>query len=847
MALLRYLSKFSSLNIDPDYLDEYNDYVIDYCQKFSTEDIIRVQGIRSEGHIFTDFPTFTLVNKETGVGTVITPTNYVGEEGTIVDYLLQDSDNPLISGLYYLSIYDTTNNQEIYNIPFSVHDPDDEELKNTVRIRYSNNINEFDYNFILDGGEYLFTDFRIECKKQFAEYVLNNQSNYFRDQDYYQNLLSSVPYTQEQFVFGTTTGVPFWVGEKLNMIFSLHHNEIVYFDGEFEYYERSEGATVEIASKDINYPLYTYSLLVEKTEGRYGQKVWNYAGDDPLEGGFKFTVNINAGQIIVLPLSAGDHVISWGDGEYGTYPNSNPSHTYQTSGSYQIIVGNEFDWQGFTNTSPYPVLRSSLISIDEWGSSKYGTFGSSAFQSCTNLASLPSDSQNLKLVNSPSNLFYGCASLSSIPSDIFRYNTQLINLVNTFYGCISLTDIPYDLLRYNINLQSVNGIFFNATNITSIPTELFRYNTRITSMQSIFLGTSIRTIPENLFRYNISNTTFQSAFQNCRVLENIPEGLFRYNTFVDSFTDTFASCSAVSNPPSDLFRYNVNATIFLRTFSDCVGITNIPVNLLRYNVNALNVNAIFSNTRITEINVDTFRYNTKLTQMASVFASTYITTVPEDLFTANTEVTTFASLFNNCRRLISVPSGLFRNNQKLEAANQIFNECTSLNNIPANLFRYNSLINTFYLTFSGCTSLTSVPQDLFRYNPLVTVFRETFRDCSNLLTIPSDLFRYNTRVSNFTQTFQNCSSLTSRSPLDTNNTELWERGTINTEYVVPTIYTFCFQGATNMENWQYIPIAWGGGGLIREINAPLTVSIPNTQGITSYKLSHDYDVNITKQ
>ena len=92
----------------------------------------------------------------------------------------------------------------------------------------------------------------------------------FRDQSDRYKQLSALPYRKDIFSVGGGFGVPNWVADKLNYIFST---SFVLID-EMKY-SRSESAVPEMTSIHGDYPMYLYKIELEKDrhfqyEGRYG-------------------------------------------------------------------------------------------------------------------------------------------------------------------------------------------------------------------------------------------------------------------------------------------------------------------------------------------------------------------------------------------------------------------------------------------------------------------------------------------------------------------------------------------------------------------------------------------------
>ncbi|MCL1892381.1 MAG: hypothetical protein FWF97_03805 [Alphaproteobacteria bacterium] len=139
-----------------------------------------------------------------------------------------------------------------------------------------------------------------------------------------------------------------------------------------------------------------------------------------------------------------------------------------------------------------------------------------------------------------------------------------------------------------------------------------------------------------------------------------------------------------------------------------------------------------------------------------------------------------------------------------------FYGCAGLNKIPNNLFyglNGAPVSSMFNKTFYGCNNLTGeIPGDLFsgiRGAPAEDMFNSTFTGCK-VTGIGDGLFdgiSGATRSGMFTTTFQNCTSLTG--PSATSGGQfLYEKW--------PDANSFCYSGATGLEDYCAIPANWGG-------------------------------------
>lgn len=284
-------SLFSSLNVDPAYRHDFEDPV-DYCQKFSTEDIITLQALATSTNSDV-IPKFYIseVTEEEVQEDEITPTVYpVDKEGYSILYVIVSSS---ISGpgYYKLSVYDSQNELDIQNFYFRVFSEDDDEIKNTVRIRYSHDLNEFDARFVNDDETLLYSDIRFEGAFRRNLEQQNSQTSSFRDQDYYYQQLSSNAYTSRTLSLGDNQGLAGWVGEKLNYIFSLNDITIT-TNWENRSYVRFEDSPVTVEEIGGYYPKYIYTIQVEKKTDRFG--IYPFEYNNELLTGLRWEQKIQA-------------------------------------------------------------------------------------------------------------------------------------------------------------------------------------------------------------------------------------------------------------------------------------------------------------------------------------------------------------------------------------------------------------------------------------------------------------------------------------------------------------------------------------------------------------------------
>jgi len=137
---------------------------------------------------------------------------------------------------------------------------DDADLKDTVKFSYTHDMNEFDTAFVNGDSSRNAFEFRVEGGFLSNSHEENVESEDFRTQRNEQVQLSALPYTVKTLTLGTNTGVPLWVAEKVNHIFSLSE---VMVNG--VYHVRSGNSIPEQTELMMKNPLFVYKMNVEES------------------------------------------------------------------------------------------------------------------------------------------------------------------------------------------------------------------------------------------------------------------------------------------------------------------------------------------------------------------------------------------------------------------------------------------------------------------------------------------------------------------------------------------------------------------------------------------------------
>lgn len=240
MATLR-ISDFSSLNFAHDWKptvqrDE------SYFQKFLTSDTIRVQYSIDDTTVSV---SGALVASD-GTETAYTATEvYTGDDYTSYEFVLSNLD----LGRYVFELRNSAGAVIDYSSGFEVLT---ETAEPTILLTYEHRRTEFGTAF-----ESPFM-FRVEAVFLGAGWLPQVEAETFRDQNNRMHLLSAFPYKTKTLTIGGGVGVPAWVANKLNQIFSC---SFVAIDG--EEYVRGDGAIPEPNASDVYSPLTVYTMTVE--------------------------------------------------------------------------------------------------------------------------------------------------------------------------------------------------------------------------------------------------------------------------------------------------------------------------------------------------------------------------------------------------------------------------------------------------------------------------------------------------------------------------------------------------------------------------------------------------------
>ncbi len=227
-------------------------------------------------------------------------------------------------------------------------------------------------------------------------------------------------------------------------------------------------------------------------------------------------------QITIPTLGTGYlYDIDWeNDGVYDDFGvTGNITHTYASSGTYQIAIRGDFPRIKFPSSS----VNEKILSVDQWGEIAWQSM-EFAFMSCNNLVVLASDTPDLSSVTSLEGMFWQANGFTGDLSDWDVSN--IISFKTLFFGCASFSS---DLKDWDVSSgEDFEAMFGNCSSFNS-----------------------------DLSLWDVSSAiTFSNMFANCIQFES-DLSAWDVNLVID-MSSTFAGCLLFD---SDLGNWNVSAVL----------------------------------------------------------------------------------------------------------------------------------------------------------------------------------------------------------------------------------------------------------------------------------------------
>jgi len=187
----------------------------------------------------------------------------------------------------------------------------------------------------------------------------------------------------------------------------------------------------------------------------------------------------------------GDYDVDWGDGNTDTGQTDTTTHTYATAGTYDVSVTPTNNCRIFFNNGGD---RQKLLDVKNWGTGVWTTF-SGAFLGCSRMDVTATDTPDLSIVTTISNMFRNCLIMVG-NSSFENWDTSNINNISGAFRAAKL---------FNQNISSWDTSNFNSLSNTFFDADSFNQPIGV-------WDTSNMTTFNNTFRSNLS--TFDQSLAN---------------------------------------------------------------------------------------------------------------------------------------------------------------------------------------------------------------------------------------------------------------------------------------------------------------------------------------------
>ena len=240
-----------------------------------------------------------------------------------------------------------------------------------------------------------------------------------------------------------------------------------------------------------------------------------YSSAPPVSTEFKITVDTtkagSASDTFVLPLQVGttSMTVYWGDGNSDlitSYNQAELSHTYASSGTYQISCDGSFAGVRFTGGGD----KLKLSSIDNWGTNQWKAL-SYAFFGCTNVVGTYTDSPDTSLATGTAIfMFRNCTNFNS---PLTMDTSGITAMPNMFEGCTNFnSDVTFSDTS---SVTNMSLIFNGCTNFD----KAINFNTAaLTTMSAMFKNCS--SFNQTINFVSPLLTTVSDAFHSCSSLNS---------------------------------------------------------------------------------------------------------------------------------------------------------------------------------------------------------------------------------------------------------------------------------------------------------------------------------------
>jgi hypothetical protein len=282
----------------------------------------------------------------------------------------------------------------------------------------------------------------------------------------------------------------------------------------------------------------------------------------------------------------------------------------------------------------------------------------------------------------------------------------------------------------------------------------------------------------------------RASFAVCLRLTSIDPDV-RFPSLTTGY-NMFYECQTLASIPTLLLSDSPLLTSLYGFLDDCWAVTSLPAGLL-------------DNCPL-------------LTDLTNAFCFSSISSIPAGFLDHNPLISSLSFAFGGIS-ISSIPDGLLDHCPLLDNLYSAFVYCWLLPAIPDGLLDNLTLLTDIGYAFSG-TGILSLPYAPFKNNPNLLYVRGVFSYCSSLAgSLDGNMFLNNKKIISYNSAFNGSPGLTGHG---------WggeyKKGTIiynaKRQPIPPVDTDDCFTDCTSLDEYTYIPAAWGGPGTPPPASAP---------------------------
>lgn len=256
-----------------------------------------------------------------------------------------------------------------------------------------------------------------------------------------------------------------------------------------------------------------------------------------------------------------NYVIDWGDGIVeANLTQQNPSHKYDEPGLYQVIIQGDFPALNMDNADNFS--QEALVVLEKWGSMKWQTM-ERAFMGCVNMVYKATDSPDLTLVKSLTNMF---ANAKAFNANLNDWDVSgVLKMDGTFAGA---TNFNGDISKWDVgNVSDMTYMFYNASSFNVDISEWNVANAK--HMKRMFSSAS-------KFNADLSNWTVSNVTDMSQMFSNATEfnaNISNWN--VENVSNMFGMFFDALSFDQNLGNWNISTGVVMENMLDGSGISRV--------------------------------------------------------------------------------------------------------------------------------------------------------------------------------------------------------------------------------------------------------------------------------